>query len=290
MGPRHQHRLDRRPDGTGPAHRAHHCLQHHERRPGELHPRPRRRVGAARHHRQRHLPGLLPLENDPGDARHHRRADPRLDADQAPGKRRGPERAGGAARLRGLAPYHRAGDRRRRRSERDMSSDAKLAFTRDYQKRIPFVSHLKILTETLGEGTARLSLPIEPHLTNSIGTVHGGVIMSLLDVALCTAARTLHPDSLGVITIDMSTSFIGGGSGARLLAEARVLKNGRSMIFVDGEAKNEDGSLGAKAIGTERGRLKDREPRGGLSWGISSRKDNQWRPATAGRGSPAAGG
>jgi uncharacterized protein (TIGR00369 family) len=139
-----------------------------------------------------------------------------------------------------------------------MTGDDKLAFTRDYQKRIPFVSHLKILTETLGEGTARLSLPIEPHLTNSIGTVHGGVIMSLLDVALCTAARTLHPDSLGVITIDMSTSFIGGGSGARLLAEARVLKNARSMIFVEGEAKNEDGSLVAKAIATVRVRLKDR--------------------------------
>jgi len=139
-----------------------------------------------------------------------------------------------------------------------MTGDARLAFTRDYQKRIPFVSHLKILTETLGEGTARLSLPIEAHLTNSIGTVHGGVIMSLLDVALCTAARTLHPDSLGVITIDLSTSFIGGGSGARLLAEARVLKNGRSMIFVEGEAKNEDGSLVAKAIGTVRVRLKEK--------------------------------
>ena len=139
-----------------------------------------------------------------------------------------------------------------------MTGEARLAFTRDYQKRIPFVSHLKILTETLGEGTARLSLPIEAHLTNSIGTVHGGVILSLLDVALCTAARTLHPDSLGVITIDMSTSFIGGGSGARLLAEARVLKNGRSTIFVEGEAKNEDGSLVAKAIATVRVRLKDK--------------------------------
>jgi len=139
-----------------------------------------------------------------------------------------------------------------------MTGDARLAFTRDYQKRIPFVSHLKILTETLGEGTARLSLPIEAHLTNSIGTVHGGVILSLLDVALCTAARTLHPDSLGVITIDMSTSFIGGGGGARLLAEARVLKNGRSMIFVEGEAKNVDGSLVAKAIGTVRVRLKEK--------------------------------
>ena len=128
----------------------------------------------------------------------------------------------------------------------------RLQFTRDYQKKIPFVSHLKILTEALGEGTARLSLPIEPHLTNSLGTVHGGVIMSLLDVALCTAARTLHPESTGVVTIDLSTSFVGGGSGARLFADARVLKDGKSMTFVEAEAKNADGSLVAKAIATVR--------------------------------------
>jgi uncharacterized protein (TIGR00369 family) len=133
-----------------------------------------------------------------------------------------------------------------------------LQFTRDYQKKIPFVSHLKILTDALGEGTARLSLPVEAHLKNSLGTVHGGVIVSLLDVALCTAARTLHPDSIGVVTIDLSTSFIGGGSGERLLAEARVLKDGRSMSFVEGEAKNPDGSLVAKAIATVRVRLKEK--------------------------------
>jgi uncharacterized protein (TIGR00369 family) len=128
----------------------------------------------------------------------------------------------------------------------------RLQFTRDYQKKIPFVSHLKILTERLGEGDCSLSIPIEPHLTNSLGTVHGGVIMSLLDVALCTAARTLHPQSTGVVTIDMSTSFIGGGSSAKLLADARVLRDTKTMTFVEAEAKNEDGSLVAKAMGTVR--------------------------------------
>jgi uncharacterized protein (TIGR00369 family) len=128
----------------------------------------------------------------------------------------------------------------------------KVEFAREYQKKIPFVTHLRILTETLGEGSARLSLPIEPHLTNSLGSVHGGVIMSLLDVALCTAARTLHPESSGVITINLSTSFIGAGSGAKLYAEARVLKDARSMSFVEGEAQNADGSIVAKAIATVR--------------------------------------
>ncbi len=135
---------------------------------------------------------------------------------------------------------------------------AALEYTREYQKKIPFVSHLKILTESLGQGEARLSLPIETHLTNSFGTVHGGVILSLLDVALCTAARTLHPESTGVVTIDLSTSFIGAGSGAKLLAEARVMKDTRSVSFVEGEAKNEDGSLVAKAIGTVRVRHKEK--------------------------------
>ena len=135
----------------------------------------------------------------------------------------------------------------------------KLAYARDYQKRIPFIQHLKIKTEELGDGTARLSLPIEPHLTNSLGTAHGGVIMSLLDIALCTAARTLHPDSIGVITIDLSTSFIGGGNGKTLIAEARVLRDGRTMSFVEAEARNADGSLVAKAIATVRVRIKKGE-------------------------------
>jgi uncharacterized protein (TIGR00369 family) len=130
-------------------------------------------------------------------------------------------------------------------------------FARAYQKKIPYVAQMGMLTEALGEGSARLSMPLAPQLLNSFGVAHGGAIMSLLDVALCTAARTLHPDSAGVMTIDMSTSFIGAGTGQRLVAEARVLKNGRSTIFVEGEAKNEDGSLVAKAIGTVRTRRKD---------------------------------
>lgn len=130
---------------------------------------------------------------------------------------------------------------------------------REYQKRIPFIQHLRIHTDELGQGTARLSVPVEANLMNSMGHVHGGVIMSLLDVALCTAARTLHPDSVGVVTIDMSTSFIGGGSGARLFADARVMKDARTMSFVEAEARNEDGSIVAKAIATVRVRLKEKQ-------------------------------
>ncbi len=130
-------------------------------------------------------------------------------------------------------------------------------FARDFQKKIPFVGHLGIEVDSIGDGQAALSMRLQPEFTNSFGTAHGGVIMSIMDVALCTAARSQHPDSIGVITIDLSLQFIGAGRG-RLTAQARVLKPGRNTVFTEGEVRNEDGSLVAKAIGTVRVRVADK--------------------------------
>ncbi len=130
-------------------------------------------------------------------------------------------------------------------------------FAREFQKKIPFVGHLGIEVDAIGDGTAKLSMTLKPEFTNSFGTAHGGVIMSIIDVALCTAARSQHPDSIGVITIDIALSFIGAGKG-KLVAEARVLKPGRNTVFTEGEVRNEDGSLVAKAIGTVRVRVADK--------------------------------
>ncbi len=128
---------------------------------------------------------------------------------------------------------------------------------RQYHRRIPFIEHLGLKTVALEDGMARLELELRPELTNSFGTAHGGVIMTLLDVALCQAARTQHPDSAGIMTIDMATSFIAGGAG-RLVAEGRVLKPGRTTIFAEAEVRNADGTLVAKAIGTVRARQKEK--------------------------------
>ncbi len=137
------------------------------------------------------------------------------------------------------------------------AAESNAQFAREFQKKIPFVGHLGIEVDSIGEGEATLSVVLQPDFTNSFGTAHGGLIMSLMDVALCTAARSQHPDSIGVITVDISLQFIGGGKG-RLVANARVLKPGRNTVFTEGEIRNEDGSLVAKAIGTVRVRVADK--------------------------------
>ena len=138
------------------------------------------------------------------------------------------------------------------------AAETNAEFAREFQKKIPFVGHLGIEVDTIADGKATLSLKLRPELTNSFGSAHGGVIMSLMDVALCTAARSQHPDSIGVITIDLSLQFIGAGKGT-LVAEARVLKPGRNTVFTEGEIRNEDQSLVAKAIGTVRVRVAEKE-------------------------------
>ena len=130
-------------------------------------------------------------------------------------------------------------------------------FAREFQKKIPFVGHLGIEVESIGDGEAALSIQLQPELTNSFGSAHGGVILSIVDVALCTAARSQHPDSIGVITVDLSLQFIGVGKG-KLVARGRVTKPGRNTVFTEGEVRNVDGSLVAKAIGTMRVRVAEK--------------------------------
>jgi uncharacterized protein (TIGR00369 family) len=72
---------------------------------------------------------------------------------------------------------------------------------------IPFVEHLGFEMEFFEDGQSELRyLPEESHL-NSFNVTHGGALMTLLDVTMATAARSVDK-TLGVVTIEMKTSFI----------------------------------------------------------------------------------
>jgi uncharacterized protein (TIGR00369 family) len=125
--------------------------------------------------------------------------------------------------------------------------------TAAFLKKIPFSQHLGIHVDSLEKGIARLSIEIRPEFTTSWGSAHGGSILSLLDVTLSMAARTLYDPPRSIMTIDLSTSFIGTSKGV-LRAEGRVLHAGQTTIFCEGEARDAAGELVAKAIGTFRSR------------------------------------
>ena len=116
-------------------------------------------------------------------------------------------------------------------------------------RRIPFATHLGIHLVERGDGRAVLTLELRPELMNSFDAAHGGVVMTLLDIAMAIAARSLDPEAVGAITVEMKTSFMGVGTGL-LTATGQCLHLGKSVAFCEGKVHNADGKLAASATGT----------------------------------------
>jgi uncharacterized protein (TIGR00369 family) len=116
-------------------------------------------------------------------------------------------------------------------------------------RHIPFASHLGVELLDRGDGRARLRLALRPELMNSFDAAHGGVVMTLLDIAMAVAARTRDPEAIGAITIEMKTSFINAGAGT-LTVDGTCLHLGKSIAFCEARAHDADGKLAATATGT----------------------------------------
>ena len=117
-----------------------------------------------------------------------------------------------------------------------------------FGRHIPFMTLIGLQTVSLDAEQAVTFLPWRADLTNSLGAIHGGTLMSVLDFTLSAACRA-HDRDLGVITIDMNTHFISPGQGD-LTITARTLRRGASTHFCEGEVRDAQGVLVAKAIGT----------------------------------------
>ena len=116
--------------------------------------------------------------------------------------------------------------------------------------RIPFVEHLGIRLIDQSKDRAAIVLDRRPELLNSWGSAHGGVIMTMLDYVMGAAVRGHYGIDASVLTIDLSVGFMSAGMGEHIKAEGRVLHSGKSTAFCEAEARDEEGKLLAKAIGT----------------------------------------
>src|SRR5690606_2499701 len=115
--------------------------------------------------------------------------------------------------------------------------------------RVPMAGTIGAIGEAYGEDYARIRMPYRADLTNSGGTFHGGALATLLDVALCSAARPADGSDLMVVTLDRARHRIASSSRDGL-AEARCLRRGKSVAFSQGEVRSLEGELLATATAT----------------------------------------
>ena len=122
-------------------------------------------------------------------------------------------------------------------------------FEKALGRKLPFAQHLGIRLISKGGGKARLELDVRPELMNSWGAVHGGATMTLLDIALAVALRSLDAAEKGAITVELKVNFVGPGLGT-LVADGRCVHAGKTVAFCEGEVHDSAGKLVATASGT----------------------------------------
>lgn len=114
--------------------------------------------------------------------------------------------------------------------------------------RVPFVEHLGFTVERFEGGESELRYTARPEHLNSFEVTHGGASMTLLDVTMAVAARSVQPE-MGVVTIEMKTSFMQPARGP-LLAKGRLMHRTATMAFTEATVFDAQGRPCAHATGT----------------------------------------
>jgi len=115
--------------------------------------------------------------------------------------------------------------------------------------KIPFVECLGLELHACAGGASELRVDLTEAHMNSWEVAHGGVLMTMLDVAMATAARSMNLDGPGVATIEMKTSFVRPAEG-ELRALGKLLHRTSTLAFCEASVLDDAGQLCAHATGT----------------------------------------
>lgn len=124
----------------------------------------------------------------------------------------------------------------------------------EFTRNSPFIKQMGIQLESVGNGNSTLVLDVRPELHNSLSMAHGGVLMTLLDLCMTQAARSVGTphgeEDIGVVTIEMKSSFFQGATGSRIIARGTCVHRSGSLCFCEGELHDENERLLARGSGT----------------------------------------
>lgn len=111
----------------------------------------------------------------------------------------------------------------------------------------PITKFLGVRPVSLGEGESRIEMTSGSHLHNTMGTVHGGILCDLADVAMGAALATLTTEGESFTTLELQMSYFLPVVEGRLSAHARVIRRGRVTAHLECDLEDGEGRLVARA-------------------------------------------
>jgi len=99
-------------------------------------------------------------------------------------------------------------------------------------------------------GRAVFEMEAGPQHTNPMGTLHGGILCDIADAAMGIAYASTLEEGESFTTLELKINFLKPVWNARLRAEGRLVKRGRTVGMVECDVVDETGSLVARASST----------------------------------------
>jgi uncharacterized protein (TIGR00369 family) len=122
--------------------------------------------------------------------------------------------------------------------------------TRAKANDVPVARLIGFEAKEIADGRALVTLASGPQHANPMGTLHGGILCDIADAAMGMAfASTLAPQE-SFTTVELKVNFFRPVWEARLRAEGKVVRRGRSLGYVECEITDERGQFIAKAAST----------------------------------------
>jgi uncharacterized protein (TIGR00369 family) len=112
-----------------------------------------------------------------------------------------------------------------------------------------FAGRLGAVVTGTEEGTARLEFEATDEHLNQAGTVHGGLLATLVDTAMGTAVRSATDDGDVPATSQLTVTYLRPGTPGRLTVEARVRTRGEHLTVCEADV-DQDGRNLVHAVAT----------------------------------------
>jgi uncharacterized protein (TIGR00369 family) len=95
----------------------------------------------------------------------------------------------------------------------------------------PWIQDLRLAVESLGSEGAVLRMPFSERLCRDSGVVCGQALMSFADTAMVFAVSSAGGAYRPMTTVDQTVHFLRPAASADVLADAKVIRLGRTMAF-----------------------------------------------------------
>ena len=101
---------------------------------------------------------------------------------------------------------------------------------------------------TYNKEGATFEMPYHEKFTHAFGSIHGGVLSTLLDNAGWFTAQPYY--EYWINTIDLQVQFIQPTTNNALFSQGKIVKVGRNISFTEMEIIDQEGNTIAKATGS----------------------------------------